>query len=219
MPAMSWSTSLAIASRAASSAESEEPCTSSSRAFSTDSVICERACSDASCQPWASSTLRWYCWVPSSDSRSASAREVLNGSSDGRVISRFDAIFCCVRVSRSETRLRSPSTLRWTMPVVMRVLTVPRSACPRRDERLRSSRSPSESHPSGPVDEDVEHLVHRRHGARGRLVGALEAHEAAHLLVERHAGDALAPIGHRIGERLRVGLLAAGLAHLGADAG
>ena len=66
--------------------------------------------------------LRWYCCVASIDVRSDSARDVLNGSSDGRVISLLEAIFWCARLSRSLTRLRSARMLRWVIPVVMRVL-------------------------------------------------------------------------------------------------
>ena len=120
---MSWSISVAIASRATGSDESELPCTSSSLTCASESVICENACSEVSCQPIVSCTLRWYCCVPSSDSRSCSARAALNGSSDGRVISRLEESLACVRVSAPLTRLRSDSTLRCVMPVVMRVLT------------------------------------------------------------------------------------------------
>ena len=58
--------------------------------------------------------------------RSAMARAALNGSSDGRLISLLEAAFICERASFSEIELRSASTLRWTIDVVIRMLTVRR---------------------------------------------------------------------------------------------
>ena len=57
-------------------------------------MIRSSACSVASIQPMPSSTLRWYCFVAASVWRRAIAREVSNGSSDGRVISLPEAAFC-----------------------------------------------------------------------------------------------------------------------------
>jgi hypothetical protein len=53
--------------------------------------------------------------------RSAIACVVANGSSDGREISLPEAAFICVRVSFAEMLLRSASTLRWTIEVVIRI--------------------------------------------------------------------------------------------------
>ena len=83
------------------------------------------AISALSCQPCASWMLRWYCLVASIEVRSDIARDVLYGSSDGRVISLLEEIFWWTLLSRSLTRLRSARMLRWVMPVVMRVLIRP----------------------------------------------------------------------------------------------
>jgi hypothetical protein len=87
-------------------------------------VIWSSAPSVASCQPAASSLLRWYCWVAASVWRSAIACVVPNGSSDGRSISRLEAIFDCVRARRLLAALRSASTLRCVIECVMRVFIV-----------------------------------------------------------------------------------------------
>jgi hypothetical protein len=68
-----------------------------------------------------SSTLRWYCCVASMFCRSAMAREALNGSSDGLLISLLEAAFICDFVSLSVMELRSASTFRVTIEVVMRM--------------------------------------------------------------------------------------------------
>ena len=73
--------------------------------------------------PCASCTLRWYWRFPSSDWRSAMARAAWYGSSDGREISLPDADFICSLLSLSETEFRSASTLRWSIEVVMRIVT------------------------------------------------------------------------------------------------
>ena len=90
-------------------------------AFSTDSVMSISACSVASCQPMASSTLLWCCRLALRLWRSAIACAVANGSSDGREISLLEAAFICDRVSFDEMLLRSARTLRWTIEVVMRI--------------------------------------------------------------------------------------------------
>jgi hypothetical protein len=119
---MSWSISAAIASRASIGVVSEAPSISSSPARLIAPVMSSSAISCVSCQPIASLMLRWYCCVDAIDVRRAIARAVLNGSSDGRVISLLEEIFPWTLVSRSLTRLRSDRMLRWVMPVVMRVL-------------------------------------------------------------------------------------------------
>ena len=54
------------------------------------------------------------------------AWEVPNGLSDGRVISLPDEALLCVRASLAESELRSDSTLRCSIPVVIRVfITAP----------------------------------------------------------------------------------------------
>ena len=121
MPSMSCSSSAATASRPVWSSESEAPWTSRLLAFSIESVMSIIACSVASCQPIASSTLRWCCWLALRLWRSAIACAVANGSSDGRVISLPEADFICVLVSFAEMLLRSARTLRWTIEVVMRI--------------------------------------------------------------------------------------------------
>ena len=59
----------------------------------------------------------------------AIACEAWNGSSEGLVICLPDAACIWLRVSFSETELRSASTLRWTIEVVMRMLTARPSRC------------------------------------------------------------------------------------------
>ena len=120
---ISCSISEAIASRAVWSVESVLPWTSRSRAR-RDVLrdVVERRPRSSSAQPCASCTLRWYCWVPRELAAQPIAWEAWNGSSDGRLISLPEAAFFCGCVSLAATELRSASTLRWTIEVVMRVL-------------------------------------------------------------------------------------------------
>src|SRR4051794_25586303 len=102
------------------------------------------------------------------------ARAALYGSSEGRLICLPEAARFWVFDSFSDRSLRSERTLRWIMPVVMRMTTDRLLRVPYAPGRHVSTRSASKPHFAGAVDQHVEHLVHRRHGARGRLVGALE---------------------------------------------
>jgi len=80
---------------------------------SADSVV--------SIQPVASSMLDLYLSLALIAWRRPMAWAVPNGLSDGRVISLPEEALPCVRASLSEIELRSDSTLRWTIPVVMRL--------------------------------------------------------------------------------------------------
>ncbi len=80
---------------------------------SEDSVV--------SIQPWASWMLRMNCSLAPMFERMPIACDVLNGSSDGRVISFWEAALACVLASWDCSELRSDRTLRWTMEVVMRM--------------------------------------------------------------------------------------------------
>src|SRR5439155_13977540 len=127
---ISWSISAAAALRAACPAESLAPWTARSRARCTASVIFDIAESVTLCHAVASPTLRWYCWVPAMSVRRLSARLVPYGSSDGRVICLPDDMRCWVFESRCETSLRSFSTDREIMLLVILVLIRdPRSRC------------------------------------------------------------------------------------------
>ncbi len=98
------------------------PWTSRSRAVATFCVMSSSPSSVMFAQSCASCTLRWYCWMAAIPPRRPIAWEAWNGSSDGRLISLPEAAFSCERVSLAATELRSASTLRWTIEVVMRVL-------------------------------------------------------------------------------------------------
>src|SRR3954451_9767394 len=196
---MIWSSSLAIAMRADGSAVSVAPWTSRSCARLTYWVIESSEASVESIQPWASWMLRTNCSFAPMLERRPIAWAAMYGSSDGRVISFWEAALDCVLASELWSVLRSARTLRWTMEVVMRMGL--------------------ETDLSGAVDEDVQHLVHRRHGSCGGLVGALEAHEVGHLLVHRDTGHALAAVLDGLGQHLRVGLHALCLVEIPADPG
>ena len=75
----------------------------------------------ASCQPIASSMLREYWLLASIVWRRPIARAVLNGSSDGRVISLPEDALLCVRAIFSDSEFRSERTLRWIIEVVIRM--------------------------------------------------------------------------------------------------
>jgi hypothetical protein len=79
----------------------------------------------ASCQPIASSMLRWYWSLASSVWRRPIARAVLNGSSEGRVISLPEDALLWVRAIFSDSALRSERTLRWIIEVVIRMTRAP----------------------------------------------------------------------------------------------
>src|SRR3954454_22975779 len=202
MPAMTWSIWSAIALRPVCGSVSVAPCTTSSRACWARSVIEPSVVSVTVIQLCASCTLRSCCLMPARSVRSDIARAVAYGSSDGFVICLPDDI--CRRVAswRLATSLMSDSSDRVIMLLVMRVLGA----------TLKTD-------PSGTVDQRVEHLVGGRHRARRGLVGALEADDVRHLLVERDAGDAVAAAAQVVGERLGRRLLAVGLRHLVAHAG
>src|SRR3954447_26290722 len=199
MPWMIWSISLAIAMREVASDVSVAPWTSRSWARLTYWVIESSEDSVESIQPWASWMLRTNCSLAPMLDRRPIAWAALNGSSDGRVISFWEAALDCVLASALWSVLRSERTLRWTMEVVMRMGLEPDPSCA--------------------VDQDVQHLVHRRHGSCGGLVGALEAHEVGHLLVHRDTGHALAAVLDGVGQHLRVGLHALRLVEIAADLG
>src|SRR4051794_39365251 len=202
MPAMTWSIWSAIALRPVCGSVSVAPCTTSSRACWARSVIEPSVVSVTVIQLCASCTLRSCCLMPARSVRSDIARAVAYGSSDGFVICLPDDIRRRVASWRLATSLMSDSSDRVIMLLVMRVLGA----------TLKTD-------PSGAVDQRVEHLVGGRHRARRRLIGALEADDVRHLLVERDAGDAVAAAAQVVGERLGRRLPAVRLRHLVAHAG
>src|SRR3954447_20872704 len=107
--------------RESASAVSVDPSSSRLWVRLTYCVIESSEDSVASCQPCASWMFFLYWLFASSVWRRPMARAVLNGSSDGRLISLPEDALLCVLESFSESVLRSESTFLWTIEVVMRI--------------------------------------------------------------------------------------------------